>query len=129
VCWRLNGRWREENYFRHARTRFALDALDSHAASPDDPGRLVPNPAKKAAAAQVRRAETLTAAAEAERDARLLELRRATLAVPGVSHRTDERISPRSLISQQEDHSPNLLSMRAVRRNAPRAPPAARISR
>jgi hypothetical protein len=75
VCWRLSGRWREENYFRYARTRFALDALDSHTASPDNPERLVPNPAKKAAAAQVRRAETLAAAAGAERDARLLELR------------------------------------------------------
>jgi len=75
VCWRLSSRWREENYFRYARTRFALDALDSHAASPDDPERLVPNPAKKASAAQVRRAEALAEAAEARRDARLLELR------------------------------------------------------
>ena len=75
VCWRLSSRWREENYFRYARTRFALDALDSHAATPDDPGRLIPNPAKKAAAAQVRRAEALAEAAEARRDARLLELR------------------------------------------------------
>jgi transposase-like protein/helix-turn-helix protein len=75
VCWRLTSRWREENYFRYARTRFALDALDSHAAMPDDPDRLVPNPAKKAAAAQVRRAEALAAAAEAARDAALLGLR------------------------------------------------------
>jgi transposase-like protein len=75
VCWRLSSRWREENYFRYARTRFALDALDSHAAAPDDPERLVPNPAKKAAAAQVRRAEARAAAAETERDAQLLELR------------------------------------------------------
>jgi hypothetical protein len=75
VCWRLTSRWREENYFRYARTRFALDALDSYAAAPDDPGRMVPNPARKAAAAQVRRAEALAAAAEAERDARLLQLR------------------------------------------------------
>ena len=37
VCWRLTSRWREENYFRYARTHFALDALDSHAAAPDDP--------------------------------------------------------------------------------------------
>jgi transposase len=72
VCWRMPSRWREENYFRYARTRFALDAL---AAAPDDPERLIPNPAKKAAAAQVRRAEALAAAAEASRDARLLELR------------------------------------------------------
>jgi transposase-like protein len=75
VCWRLTSRWREENYFRYARTHFALDALDSHAATPDDPARLVPNPAKKAAAAQLRRAEILAAAAEAQRDASLAALR------------------------------------------------------
>src|SRR5215472_18586572 len=67
--------WREENYFRYARTRFALDALDSYAATPDDPERKVPNPAKKAAAAQLHRAESLARAAEAERDASLLQLR------------------------------------------------------
>jgi transposase len=75
VCWRLTSRWREENYFRYARTWFALDALDSHAATPDDPDREVPNPAKKAAAAQVRRAEILAAAAQAQRDASLAALR------------------------------------------------------
>jgi transposase-like protein len=75
VCWRLTSRWREENYFRYARTHFALDALDSHAATPDDPARLVPNPAKKAAAAQARHTEVLAAAAEAQRDASLAALR------------------------------------------------------
>jgi len=75
VCWRLSSRWREENYFRYARTRFAPGALDSHAATADDPDRLVPSPAKKTAAAQVRRAAALAEAAEARRDARLLELR------------------------------------------------------
>jgi hypothetical protein len=75
VCWRLTSRWREENYFRYARTHFALDALDSHAAVPDDPDRKVPNPAKKAAAAQARRAEILAAAAQAQRDASLAALR------------------------------------------------------
>ncbi len=75
VCWRMSSRWREENYFRYARTHFALDALDSYAAVPDDPGRLVPSPAKKAAAARVRRAEAAIGAAEAGRDASLLELR------------------------------------------------------
>ena len=52
VCWRMTSRWREENYFRYARTHFALDALDSYAAAPDDPDRQVPNPAKKTAAAR-----------------------------------------------------------------------------
>ena len=46
VCWRMSSRWREENYFRYARTHFALDALDSYAAVPDDPDRLVPSPAR-----------------------------------------------------------------------------------
>jgi hypothetical protein len=75
VCWRLSSRWREENYFRYARTRFALDALDCYAASPDDPDRMVPNPARKAAAARVRQAEAAAQAAEAARDAALLQLR------------------------------------------------------
>jgi transposase-like protein len=75
VCWRMSSRWREENYFRYARTRFALDALDSYAASPDDPDRMVPNPARKAAAARIRQAEAAAQAAGAARDAALLQLR------------------------------------------------------
>jgi transposase-like protein len=75
VCWRLTSRWREENYFRYARTRFALDALDSYAAGPDDPDRMVPNPAKKSAAARIRAAEQAITAAETARDAALLQLR------------------------------------------------------
>ncbi len=75
VCWRMSSRWREENYFRYARTWFALDALDSYAASPDDPDRTVPSPARKTAAAAVRAAERVVAAAEADRDAALLALR------------------------------------------------------
>jgi hypothetical protein len=75
VCWRLASRWREENYFRYARTRFALDALDSHAAAPDDPDRMVPNPDRKTAAARVRHAEAAALAAQTARDAALLQLR------------------------------------------------------
>ena len=75
VCWRMSSRWREENYFRYARTRFALDALDSYAAAPDDPGRMVPNPARKTAAARVRQAEAAAQAAGTARDTALLQLR------------------------------------------------------
>ncbi|MHB1953886.1 MAG: putative transposase [Sulfobacillus sp.] len=45
-AWRLAARWRQENYFKYAREHFALDALDSYADLPDDPERLVVNPAK-----------------------------------------------------------------------------------
>src|SRR5580658_2959654 len=75
VCWRMSSRWREENYFRYARTHFALDALDSYAATPDDPDRMIPSPAKKTAAARVQAAGRALAAAEADRDAALLALR------------------------------------------------------
>jgi len=61
----MTGRWREENYFRYARAHFALDALDSYAVIPDDPARLVPNPAKKQAAAAVKTAKKTLADAEA----------------------------------------------------------------
>ena len=43
----MTGRWREENYFRYARAHFALDALDSYAAAPDDPDRMVPEPGEE----------------------------------------------------------------------------------
>ena len=67
VCWRMSSRWREENYLL-ARNCLALEALDSYAAAPDDPHRMVPNPAKKSAAAHLRRAEAAVDAADAEPD-------------------------------------------------------------
>jgi hypothetical protein len=75
VCWRMSSRWREENYFRYARTHFALDALDSYAAAPDDPHRMIPNPARKAATARAGHARAALDVAEAGRDAALLKLR------------------------------------------------------
>jgi hypothetical protein len=73
VCWRMSSRWREENYLL-ARNWFALDALDSYTAAPDDPHRPVPNPEKKAAAVRVQQAEAAAADAEADRDTALLKL-------------------------------------------------------
>ena len=64
IVWRLAGRWRHENYFRYGRTHFALDALDDYTAKPDDPTRLVPNPAKTHATAAVTTAENQLAAAQ-----------------------------------------------------------------
>jgi len=81
VCWQMSSRWREENYFRHDRTHFALDALDSYAAVPDDPDRQVPSLAKKAAA-RMRRTEAAIGAADAGRDTGLLELRSPAPATP-----------------------------------------------
>ena len=69
VIYRMTSRWREENYFRYGRAHFALDALDTYATTPEDPARLVPNPAKKTAAAAVKAAmKTLTSAETARQD-------------------------------------------------------------
>jgi len=66
IAYRMAARWRQENYFKYGREHFALDALDSYADSPDDPTRLVPNPAKARALDQVgwARADLTTAHAD-----------------------------------------------------------------
>lgn len=63
VAYRMANRWRQENYFKYAREHFALDALDSYADTPDDPTRLVPNPAKAHALSHVAAARTGVTAA------------------------------------------------------------------
>ncbi len=65
IAHRMFARWRQENYFRYGRAHFALDALDSYAAVPDDPQRSVPNPARKVAQARLRKARAALAHAEA----------------------------------------------------------------
>ncbi|MGH3124106.1 MAG: putative transposase [Streptosporangiaceae bacterium] len=75
VIYRMTSRWREENYFRYGRAHFALDALDSYAVTAEDPGRMVPNPAKKTAAAAVRTAKKTLASAGAARQEKLAALR------------------------------------------------------
>jgi transposase-like protein len=64
VAYRMAARWRQENYFKYAREHFALDALDSYADTPDDPTRMVPNPAKAHAGDQVSDARAQLAAAQ-----------------------------------------------------------------
>jgi hypothetical protein len=75
VIYRMTSRWREENYFRYGRAHFALDALDSYATTPDDPDRMVPNPAKKTAATTVKTAKKALARAGAAREEKLAALR------------------------------------------------------
>jgi multidrug resistance efflux pump len=72
----MTSRWREENYFRYARAHFALDALDFYATVPGNMARLVPNPARKTAAAAVSAASKQVERAEADRAAKLAALRR-----------------------------------------------------
>lgn len=50
VAHAMFSRWRVENFFRYMRAHYALDALDAYETLPDDPDRLVANPAKRKAA-------------------------------------------------------------------------------
>lgn len=69
VAQAMFSRWREENLFRFMRPR-GLDALDSYAKVPDDPNRMVPNPAK---AAIKKRLAIARAALRAAKDATITE--------------------------------------------------------
>ncbi|MDI3196343.1 helix-turn-helix domain-containing protein [Pseudarthrobacter sp. AL20] len=75
IIYRMGARWRQENYFRYARIRFALDSHDAYTSSDDDPERSVPNPAKRKAYQQVLAAKTRYEKTLAETDAAMLAAR------------------------------------------------------
>jgi hypothetical protein len=56
VAWRMFERWRQENFFKYLDEEFALDALLDYAVEPDNPDRDVPNPARIALEAELRKA-------------------------------------------------------------------------
>jgi len=66
---RMGSRWRQENHCRYARIHFDLDSHDGYRTTGDDPDRMVPNPAKKTAYAQVEKARRAMHSAETTSDA------------------------------------------------------------
>ncbi len=56
VAYRMFERWRQENFFKYMRQEYLIDALTDYEAEPDDPNRSVPNPARKAIDAALRKA-------------------------------------------------------------------------
>jgi hypothetical protein len=72
IRYRMGSRWRQENHYRYARIHFDLDSHDSYRAGEDDPTRMVPNPAKKTAYAQVEKARRALHSADTASDAELL---------------------------------------------------------
>jgi len=56
VAHRMFERWRQENFFKYLREEYALDALVDYGAEPADATRDVPNPARQALNAELRRA-------------------------------------------------------------------------
>jgi hypothetical protein len=51
-------RWRQENFFKYLKLEFLIDALVDYEVEPDDPTRLVPNPARKVVEKELRAART-----------------------------------------------------------------------
>jgi transposase len=66
VAFRMFERWRQENFFKYLREEYALDALVDYTVEPDDPARDVPNPERKAIAAQLREARAELTRLQAE---------------------------------------------------------------
>lgn len=56
VAYRMFERWRQENFFKYMRQEFLIDALVDYQIEPDDPTRLIPNPARKAVDQEIRAA-------------------------------------------------------------------------
>jgi len=75
IIYRMGARWRQENYFRYARIRFALDSHDAYQSTDDDPERSVPNPAKRKAYQQVLASKTRYEKTLADTDAAMLAAR------------------------------------------------------
>ncbi|MGH8987485.1 MAG: putative transposase, partial [Acidimicrobiales bacterium] len=65
LAYAMFSRWREENFFRYTRAHYGLDALDAYGTLPDDPARLVANPARRDAARSVAEARREIAVAQA----------------------------------------------------------------
>jgi hypothetical protein len=56
VAYKMFERWRQENFFKYGRQEFLIDALADYQIKPDNPERLVPNPARKADDSELRKA-------------------------------------------------------------------------
>ena len=56
VAYRMFERWRQENFFKYLRQEYALDALVDYGVELADPTRKVPNPLRRKASAEVKKA-------------------------------------------------------------------------
>ena len=123
-------RWRQENYFRYARAHFCLDGLGSYQAASDDPERSVPNPARKALQAKLRRARASLSSAEAKVgaaaasniEARRPAMRGVKIANAGLRRAvTEARAEARAEVERLEEElqrTPTRLPLSAVRPEA-----------
>jgi transposase len=82
VAVRMFDRWRQENFFKYMRQEYAMDALVEYGTESADGNRLVPNPARKAVEADLRKARAEVTRLEAALGAAALtndESRRRTI--------------------------------------------------
>jgi len=66
VAYRMFERWQQENFFKYMRQEFVIDALEDYQVEPDDPTRLIPNPARKALDKEIRAARAAFAKLQEE---------------------------------------------------------------
>lgn len=98
LAYAMFSRWRQENFFRYMRHRYALDALDAYTTVADDPDRDIPNPAKKAARERVAALDDGIIAAQADHD------RHSTRGVPdGVTGDLDRLATEITAVQAERD--------------------------
>jgi hypothetical protein len=105
VAYSMFSRWRQEIFFRYMRAHFALDAYET---VPDDPDRLVANPARRRADRTVREARQSFAEAEAKEDHASLTGRPAKRELP------DAFVDARVEIDRLADHAKTIPTKVAV---------------
>jgi hypothetical protein len=66
LAYRMFGRWKQENWFKYMDQEFALDVLADYGTEPDDPDRLVVNPAWRKLDKEVKAVRARLQKAEAE---------------------------------------------------------------
>src|SRR3989442_6647787 len=66
IAYRMFERWRQENFFKYMRQEFLIDALADYQIEPDNPTRLIPNPARKAVEKELRAARAAFAKLQQE---------------------------------------------------------------
>ena len=78
LAYAMFSRWRQENFFRYLRTHYGLDALDAYETTPDDPDRLVANPARRDANRLVKQSQEAIVQAQAMQGRMAIENREIT---------------------------------------------------
>jgi transposase len=115
VAYRMFERWQQENFFKYMRQEFLIDALADYEVEPDNPARLVPNPAKKEIDKQLSAARAALAELQEEYGATVLDYRDGRTATMRQFTSEEKRIH-----REIQDAADRITDLSARRKNLPK---------